>query len=227
MNAAVLAFSTSTALDAVALVLGGTGWITGLGLLGAAYQSEMAGWVKARGMAYYLIAFQGSNAIGGLAFGAVAQGFTLSVSLWAVAAVLVAAVVVTVRLSLPATDVTDLSPGEPWPLPDVDPAAERGGPVMVLVTWPVRADAESTFVTRSRDLKQIRSRTGGTSWRLYRDSDGSLDLLETYVVGSWLDHERQHTRMSVRDLGVIGELEALLRPGESRHVEHYLAVGTG
>ncbi len=72
-----MAVSTNVAIDVVALIAAGSAWITGLGLLGAAYQSEMPLWVKARGMSYYLIAFQGSNAIGALAFGAVAQAVDL------------------------------------------------------------------------------------------------------------------------------------------------------
>jgi Transmembrane secretion effector len=46
--------------------------------LAAAYQTQMPSWVKARGMSYYLVALQGSNAVGGLAFGTVAQASSVS-----------------------------------------------------------------------------------------------------------------------------------------------------
>ena len=41
----------------------------GLGLLGAAYQGQLPPWVKARGVSYYLVAFQGANGIGALVLG--------------------------------------------------------------------------------------------------------------------------------------------------------------
>jgi hypothetical protein len=69
VTAIVLAYSDSVVLDAIALVASGAAWISGIGLLAAAYQTQMPPWVKARGMSYYLVAFQGSNAVGGLAFG--------------------------------------------------------------------------------------------------------------------------------------------------------------
>jgi MFS family permease len=223
--AAVMAVSTDIALDIAALVAAGSAWITGLGLLGAAYQSEMPPWVKARGMSYYLIAFQGSNAIGALAFGAVAQAASLSTALVVVAAFLGAGLVATWRLALPVAAASDAQPGEPWPLPDIDPAdADSGCPVMVTVRWPVRPEGIGAFLEDSRELRNLRRRTGATGWRLYREAGAGDDLVESFVVGSWADHERQHTRVTPSDLAVLDRLDQTLRPGEVRMVEHYLAV---
>ena len=227
VSAAVMAVSTNVAIDVVALIAAGSAWITGLGLLGAAYQSEMPLWVKARGMSYYLIAFQGSNAIGALAFGAVAQAVDLSTALVVVTAFLGAGIVGTWRLALPAAPAAEVPPGEPWPLPEVELAdAGRAGPVMVTARWPVRPDAAGDFLEHSHGLRDIRRRTGATSWRLYRSAENDVGFVESFVVGSWAEHERQHARTSPSDLALIDRLETTLRPGEARTVTHYIAVGS-
>lgn len=56
----VLAASHDAVLDGAGLVLTGGGWIIALGLFSASFQSILPDWVKARAMAYYLIAFQGA-----------------------------------------------------------------------------------------------------------------------------------------------------------------------
>jgi Transmembrane secretion effector len=99
--AAVLAASSSTVIDAAMLVVGGTAWISRVGLLGAAYQSEMSAWVRAREMAYYLSLprIERNRRFG---FGTVAQLTSLTTALWTVAAVMVVAALGTASLALPA-----------------------------------------------------------------------------------------------------------------------------
>ena len=161
--AAILAVSASAYLDAGALVVGGSAWITALGLLGAAYQSQMPSWVRSRGMAYYLIAFQGSNAFGGLVFGAIAQAVGLRIGLLVGAGCLLGAAVGGWRLALPAAVNTEVQPEHPWPLPELDAGEdEDSGPVMVMVRWPVHPDQIADFDVLAPQLKGIRRRTGAT-----------------------------------------------------------------
>jgi MFS family permease len=223
----LISVSHSAFIDGVLLVAAGYAWISGLGLLGAAYQSAMPTWVKARGMSYYLIAFQGSNAIGGIAFGAVAQAASLSTALIAIAVVLGVGLVATWRLALPATPGADAQPGEPWPLPELsDGQVADPGPVMVSVRWMVRADAAEEFRALARHLRAIRRRTGATSWRLYRESDEQYVFVETFILGSWEEHERQHARMSAGDLATFDQLDEMLGADTPRAVHHYIAVST-
>jgi MFS family permease len=222
-TAALLAVSTNVSLDAAGLIVAGAAWITGLGLLGASYQSEMPPWVKARGMSYYLVAFQGANALGGLGFGAVAEKTSLRSAFLAITACLMAAAVATWRLSFPQTTATDMQPGEPWPLPHLDPdLASSAGPVMVNVRWPVAPDATESFLELSAELRRIRRRTGATGWRLYREPDRGDEFVESFVVGSWEEHERQHQRVYPRDASILDRLDTML--DQPRQVEHFLAV---
>ncbi len=79
--ALVLAYVRITALVGVALALGGMAWIFALSTLNTLYQSSLPGWVKARGMGFYLIVFQGGNAIGSAVMGVGAQQVGLSSTL--------------------------------------------------------------------------------------------------------------------------------------------------
>ena len=84
--ALVLAVSHVAVIDGALLVLSGTGWILGLGLLNASFQSTLPSWVKARGMAFYTVAFQGASGTGALTLGAVAQVTSLKTGLVVLAA---------------------------------------------------------------------------------------------------------------------------------------------
>jgi MFS family permease len=223
-TAIVLAYSDSVAVDAIALVVSGAAWISGIGLLAAAYQTQMPPWVKARGMSYYLVAFQGSNAIGGLAFGAVAQASSVSDAFLAISACLLVGSLLTWRLVLPRAISAEVQAAEPWALPQVqDP---DGGPVMVTVTWPVQPERLDDFLALAGELRRLRRRTGAMSWRLYRQAEDRYELIETFVVGSWAEHERQHARIYPAETEVIDRLEQTLLPGRPRLVEHSLAVST-
>ena len=48
--------------------------------------------------------------------------------------------------------------------------------------------------------------------------------MESYIVGSWAEHERQHARVSARDLEVLDRMDGTLIPNRRRQAEHYLAV---
>lgn len=226
-GAVVLAVSHSVALDAVALVWAGAAWITGIGLLGAAYQTSMPAWVKARGMSYYLIAFQGSNAIGALVFGALAGATTTSTALVVMAVVLAGVVLLLWRLPLPAPETQDVVSADPWPLPDIGDDPSGTGPVMVQVVWRVGEERVGEFLAGVAQLRRLRRRTGAISWRIYRDTSDTAALIETFVVGSWEEHERQHARLSAADLKTIDAASELTEDPAERPVRHLLAVPTG
>jgi hypothetical protein len=218
----LLALSHNVALVAVALIAAGAAWITGLGLLGAAYQGELPGWVKARGVSYYLLAFQGANGIGALCLGGVAQASTVSAAFLVVAAGLALSGVLTWQLALPDSAIPNLM-AEPLPLPSVSLPAENG-PVLVTVDYELAPGQSETFVMVTGELRHARRRTGATRWRLHRDLEDPDLFTETFLVGSWEEHERQHQRLETPDRAVLDEIDTLLRPGRARTAHHALGV---
>jgi MFS family permease len=72
LGALALAEVDVVAVVVVALAVAGLGWILALATLNSTYQAMLPGWVKARGLAYYLIVFQGGMAVGSATLGVLA-----------------------------------------------------------------------------------------------------------------------------------------------------------
>jgi MFS family permease len=222
--ALVLSVSHVAVVDAALLVLSGTGWILALGLLNASFQSTLPGWVKARGMAFYTVAFQGATGTGALALGAVAQATSLNDSLIVLAAGLLVGTAATFRLALPRPGEIDVTPADAMPLPVVPEGTV--GRVLVTATYDVAPGSEEAFLARSARLKHYRQRTGAIEWRLFVDESTPGRYLETFLVSSWEEHERQHGRATQHDADLLEELDGLLVPGTHRVAHHYLTAQT-
>lgn len=220
---ALLALTHSVAVAAIALIAAGASWITGLGLLGAAYQSQLPAWVKARAFAYYLVAFQGANGIGALCLGAIAQASTVSTAFLVVGGGLAVSALVTWPLALPASAAAEDLMAEPLPLPEVDHVIEDG-PVLVTVDYALAPGNVDAFLDVARELRRVRRRTGAIRWHLHRDLEDTDLLTEAFLVGSWQEHERQHARLERRDRDVLEQIDALLRAGRPRRAHHGLGI---
>ena len=218
----VMAVSHSAALDGAVLVLTGAGWILALGLLNASFQSALPSWVKARGMAYYTVAFQGATGVGALALAAVAQATSLKVGLVVLAAGLVLGGALTLRLPLPRPGAIDVTPADSMPLLDLP--QHTPGPVLVTATYDVADGSQAAFLGRAGELRHFRQRTGGVEWRLFVDESAPRRYVETFLVGSWDEHQHQHARATQHDSTLLRELDELLEPGTHRVGHHYLAA---
>ena len=73
-------------------------------------------------------------------------------------------------------------------------------------------------------LEVIRRRDGARRWGLFRDAANLERLLETFVVGSWAEHMRQHERVTVADRAVEERALALQKPGTTPVVAHLIAT---
>ena len=137
-------------------------------------------------MAYDLVAFQVSNAIGGLGFGVTAQAASLSTAFLAISGCLVVGLIISWGLALAAVAPTDTQAGEPWPLPQLGPQDdEDDGLVLVTARWSIEPVQSDTFLELAAQLRGIRRRTGATNPRLYHDPGHDDEDMETFLVGSW------------------------------------------
>ena len=85
---------------------------------------------------------------------------------------------------------------------------------------PVRA----AFLEHTKQLRHFRQRTGAIEWRLFVDESAPNRYVETFLVGSWEEHERQHARATQHDSALLEELDRLLVPGTHRTAHHYVAA---
>ena len=207
------------------LVLAGMAWLITLTTLNAAAQLSLPRWVRARGLAVYLLVATGSQAIGSYAWGAVATWAGLDTALLGSAAVLGAvALSVTVLRLLPCTGSLSVDISTAWPSPTVvfDPCP-HDGPVLVVVRYRVPDENVKKFVEAMREVRQSRLRTGGHSWGLYYSVRDSDTFIERFTVASWTEFERQRTERWL-EYDTDGVTTALkLTVDETRQHEYYLA----
>lgn len=223
--AIVLALVHVTVVVGVALAFGGIAWILALATLNAAYQASLPGWVKARGMGWYLIVFQGGNAIGSAVLGIAAQQVGLTTTLIIAGGGLLLGPVAAIRFPLRPVEPSQLSPAGDWPTPIVTVDDELdGGPVLVNVEYHPLSGHEDDLMTALAELRYSRRRTGASSWRVWRELDRPDTLVESFIVASWLEHLRQHERVTVADRERQRRVQEHVDPQRPPTVKHLIAA---
>jgi MFS family permease len=222
----VLALVHVVAVVAVALAVGGLAWVLALSTLSSAYQLTLPGWVKARGMSFYLIAFQGGNAVGSAVLGVLAQHAGLTATFVTAAVALALGPLLGLRFPFQAIPPDELRPAGDWPAPPApSDTAQPAGPVMVSVEYRPRAGQRGAMLAALRDTRFSRRRTGATSWRLWQDAADPGRIVEQFVVASWDEHLRQHDRVTHRDVGRLEQVRVLTDPDHLPVVTHWLTPG--
>jgi MFS family permease len=205
-----------------ALLFTGASWLTVLSSLNTATQWAAAGWVRARTLAGFQFVMQGSLALGSLIWGVTAGAAGVRTALMIAAGGLFAGVVAGRRWPLaPGTEV-DLSPAAHWSAPELalEPRP-TDGPVLVTLEYRVAPERADEFVAAMTELGRTRRRDGAYAWDLYEDLEDRGRFLETFTVGSWQEHLRQHERGTVADLEVerrVKELHQGPEPPAARHL---------
>jgi len=206
----------------LALPVTGAAWTAIGAVLLALGQQLLPGWVRARGMGYYLMASQGGMAAGAFLWGAVANRLGATAA-FALAALAVGPIWVAVLLGrFPEVTLTGDAPG--WPLPDLeltDDMLDRRA--HVAVTWRVPEELRAEFVAAMDEVRRSRRRTGGREWVLTSDVEHPELYVETFVVDSWHDHLEQHeVRQSPEDAEASGAVRRLVGPPVE--VRHFVEV---
>jgi MFS family permease len=204
------------------LLFAGLAWTAVISTLIAELQLFLPVWVRARGIAIYLVTFTGSMTFGALIWGLVAEGIGLQLTFSAAAAAMLCGVIGGLYWRVPETGHLDREPAIYWPEARlaIDPEPDTG-PVMVTVEYTVTADREAAYLEAMAGLRQSRRRTGATRWELYRDGDRPNRFVEIFSVPSWQEHLRQHEgRLTAADQEV--EEAALAFSDPPARAEHLL-----
>jgi len=225
--ALILGYVHVAAVVAIALVAGGLAWILALSTLNSLYQLTLPGWVKARGMAFYLVVFQGGNAVGSAVMGITAQHAGLSPTLLIAAVALALGPLAGLRYRFQVINPRDLQPAGDWPAPHLAGDDQPTGPVLVTVEYHPRDGLEQELLAELRAARFSRRRTGASSWRVWQDAADPNRIEEQFVVASWDDHIRQHDRVTGRDQQRLDKIRAMTRPGQPTRVTHWLTPPPG
>src|SRR6185503_19267363 len=154
----------------VALLPVGGSWIAVMSSLNSSLQLALPNWVRARGLAYYLVVFQGAQALAAVVWGVVADMTSVPVALLAAAVVLAVGAVVGLRAPMPDTTKLDRTPSAHWPAPQLMFTPDAAdGPILVTLTYRVAEDNAVAFTEAMRHVGRSRRRTGALRWELFRD----------------------------------------------------------
>jgi quinol monooxygenase YgiN len=95
----------------------------------------------------------------------------------------------------------------------------------VTVEYQVELDRRVEFLAAIRDLGKIRRRDGAIFWEVFEDAAKPGRYLETYLSESWLEHLREHERVSRDDQRVQEHLRKF-HVGDAI-VRHYIGGAPG
>ncbi|MGG7446967.1 MFS transporter [Kosakonia oryzendophytica] len=203
----------------------GFAWIAVLSTLNVGAQRSAARWVKARALAVYLTVFFGSMTLGSALWGKLASAYGIS---WALCAatmgmLLGTATVLRWRLEKDAALNLDLI-GPPDGIVEMAVAHERG-PVLVSCEYQIEPQEAQHFMLAVQEMRRVRRRTGAMGWAVYEDIRQPGVFVETWLMGSWIEHLRQHERHTVNDRLIQERVLAFHRGGVSPVMRYLIAPG--
>jgi MFS family permease len=197
---AALAYVQNVFLVGAAMVAGGIAWIALMSSFNAAAQTAAPEWVRARALAVYLIVFQGGMAVGSILWGALAARMGIRAALLVAVFGLIAGLMLITRYRLAEGEKIDLTPSLHWPEPRMIVGLQpEGGPVLVEVEYLIELDRAHEFTKAMDDVRRERLRDGALRWELFTDSVNPNRFVETFLLESWLEHMRQHERVTRSD----------------------------
>ena len=209
---------------ALLMLLLGMGWIVALTTLNGVAQSVLPNWVRGRGLAIYLMVFNGAMAAGSLGWGLVAASLGLAPALWLGAAGLVGAALLAHRMRLPQGEA-DLQPSNHWPEPLVaEPVPHDRGPVMVQIEYQIAPHEKAAFTQAMQAVGEERRRDGAYAWGIAEHTGEPGRVMEWFLVESWAEHMRQHARVSQADADLQAAAQRFHQGPGRPAVHHYLAL---
>jgi predicted MFS family arabinose efflux permease len=193
-----LARDPATGLSAS--VIAGVSWIAVLSSLNVSAQVALPEWVRARGLAMFVTTFFGAVSLGSAIWGQAAATAGLPAAHVLAAAGLLVAIPLTWRWKLQTGAGIDLTPSMHWPAPIVTHEVEQDrGPVLVTVEYRIDPNNREPFLAALESLGRERRRDGAYAWGVFEDTAIEGRMVETFLVESWLEHLRQHERVTNAD----------------------------
>ena len=108
---------------------------------------------------------------------------------------------------------------------EVCEVAHDRGPVMVTIEYRVEPIQAEAFVATLDELSHERRRDGAYAWGLFEDVAQPGRYLEYFLVASWLEHLRQHERVTRADQDIQTRALSFHAGPDQPRVSHFLAPG--
>jgi len=184
----------------VASVLAGISWISVLATLNVSAQVALPGWVRGRGLSIFVAVMFGSLTVGSALWGQVAVWAGLPAAHFTAAAAALITIPLLWSWKLQSGAALDLTPSMHWPEPVLAQEVEEDrGPVLVTVEYLIRPEDRTPFLVALSKLGDERRRDGAFDWWIFEDVAKPGRFVETFMLDSWIEHMRQHARVSNTD----------------------------
>ena len=223
LAALALAHVQNIGLLAMAMLATGAAWISILSALQVSAQITLPPWVRARGLAAFVVVFMGGMALGSILWGLLANRIGIPGTLTTAALGLVLGIGATWKFKLGEHEVLDFTPSMDWPMPVLAETPAPDVPVMVTIEYRIQPDKREVFVEAMQPVREMRRRNGAYFWQLFHDSEDPTRFVETFMDESWLEHLRQHERASVADREILRRAKQYLAQAEVTKTSHWLA----
>lgn len=220
----LLALARDPITAIIAGLLAGGSWIAVLATLNVSAQLALPDWVRGRGLALYATVFFGAMTLGSAIWGKIAGLFGLPAAHLVAAAGALAMILLTKRWRLETAAGIDLAPSMHWPTPVIaNEIADDQGPVLVTIEYRIDPTKRESFLTALHELSRERRRDGAYAWGLFEDAASPGRLIETFYVDSWLEHLRQHERVTNADR-ILQDAVAQFNLEGAPAVSHFVAA---
>jgi len=219
-----LAYLRNVPLLCLAMIMLGASWISAQSTLQVTAQMSLPSWVRARGLAVFIGTFMGIMAIGAVGWGQVAKYSSLSMALTIAAGLGAVGAILTWPLSLEKITRRDPTPAKPLPMPNVTiPTEHDQGPVLVKIDYLIDPEQAEDFLDAMQAVRKVRLRNGSSAWGVFQDTTDEQKFIEIFVDESWVDHLRQHHRITQEDRRAMDNALAFHRDDRPPVVAHFLS----
>ncbi|MFC5455191.1 MFS transporter [Prosthecobacter fluviatilis] len=208
------------------LFVTGAAWISGMNTFSVASQSVFPNWVRARSSAIYLVVMQGAFAIGALTWGQLTSHLNAPVALGIAAGCLLISALLARLLPISHVEKLDLNPSNhmlPHSTLSTEPAPSDG-PVLITIEYHIDPKDAPAFRAAMFHLREVRLRDGAFRCSLFADLEDPTHFRETFLVGSWAEHLRQHERATMEDQRIEQAVQSFHKGPEAPRVRHLLMV---
>ena len=199
----VLGITTSLVVAFAVLVIAGAATLALVSTVMTVLQVVLPAWIRGRGVAVYLLALQGSFAVGALIWGTVAQQTSLRTALIAAGIGMAITALVLTRLHLSRymdidTDTAQLIDDPPA----VTSVHDHDGPILLTAQWKIDPNRRDEFITAMESVRKALKRQGALSFHLVEDVRRPGHMLESFTVATWSEYQRLPHRATMADKAV-------------------------
>ncbi|WP_353642545.1 MFS transporter [Mesorhizobium sp. WSM2239] len=194
-----LALTSSLALAAMVLALGGAGWVITWTGLDVSVQLSSPRWVVGRTLSIYYALSYGGIAAGSWVWGTVAQDYSLPLALEGSAVALLLVAATGFLLPIRQWKESDQDPLEftaPEVALDLKP---RSGPIVVKIEYLIPGKNVEAFLEQMHERRRLQSSAGARHWSLQRDLQEPSGWTETFRTPTWTDYLRLNYRHTAAD----------------------------